>query len=76
MGYGRGIDPVWNYVVNKAGWEPKVHCKNEGYSYKDKVDNSWIPFPCNEYYDAKAFDWLVRNIIFLKQPIVFWNVGA
>lgn len=34
------------------------------------------PFPCNTYYDLKAFEWMINNIHKLPQPILFWNIGA
>jgi 1-aminocyclopropane-1-carboxylate deaminase/D-cysteine desulfhydrase-like pyridoxal-dependent ACC family enzyme len=34
------------------------------------------PFPCNKYYDLKAFEWLYPRISKFEQPILFWNIGA
>ena len=34
------------------------------------------PFPCNPYYDLKAWRHLVRNIEKYADPILFWNIGA
>lgn len=34
------------------------------------------PFPCNTYYDRKAFDYMIKNIESFKEPILFWNIGA
>ena len=33
------------------------------------------PFPCNPYYDAKAWEWLIQNIHMIKAPVMFWNIG-
>lgn len=38
-------------------------------------DNYPCPFPCDKWYDRKAWRWLCSNITDLKEPIVFWNVG-
>jgi len=46
-----------------------------GYEYTDCVDIE-TPFPCNKYYDAKAYKWLTENIEKLKGPILFWNIGS
>jgi len=46
-----------------------------GYNYTDSVDIS-IPFPCNKFYDAKAWLWLIEHINELQPPILFWNIGA
>jgi hypothetical protein len=34
------------------------------------------PFPCNRYYDKKAFKWMVDNIDSIIQPVIFWNIGG
>jgi 1-aminocyclopropane-1-carboxylate deaminase/D-cysteine desulfhydrase-like pyridoxal-dependent ACC family enzyme len=34
------------------------------------------PFPCNPFYDLKAWDWLVANRDELESPILFWNIGG
>jgi 1-aminocyclopropane-1-carboxylate deaminase/D-cysteine desulfhydrase-like pyridoxal-dependent ACC family enzyme len=80
MGYSRSADQVHRYVNTMAGDHPYVAVQivDEDYEYKDKVDNAWIPFPCNEFYDAKAFTWLAKSITSYidNQPIIFWNCGA
>ena len=34
------------------------------------------PFPSHPNYDRKAWRWLVENIDSLKEPVLFWNIGA
>lgn len=34
------------------------------------------PFPCNPYYDLKAWKWLMRNYRFIEKPVLFWNIGG
>lgn len=34
------------------------------------------PFPCNPFYDLKAWNWLENNIETLEPPILYWNIGA
>lgn len=46
------------------GWEYTEPCKIS------------IPFPCHPYYDAKAYDWMIKNKYELKLPVLFWNIGA
>ena len=48
---------------------------NGRYRYEDKA-KAPTPFPCNEYYDLKAYEWMVKNMRQLKKPILFWNVGG
>lgn len=76
MGYSRPIKSTRKYILEAAKVDRDITFIDEGFEYKAKVDNSWIPFPCNEYYDAKAFTWLCRNIRSFKQPVIFWNVGS
>lgn len=54
---------------------PQLTIIDPGYLYTESVDVS-IPFPCNKFYDAKAWVWLLEHIKELKQPILFWNIGA
>jgi len=77
LGYSRSHSQIQSYVKSMAGvWPVNISLIDEGYAYKDSVDNRGIPFPCNRYYDAKAFNWLRENIDNLAQPITFWNIGA
>jgi len=77
LGYSRSLHQIRQDVYDLTGYDAKaIHMIDQGYEYKDKVDTSWIPFPCNEYYDAKAFLWLCQNVHRLKTPIVFWNIGS
>jgi hypothetical protein len=47
---------------------------DEGYAYADRVDTP-VPFPCNPYYDRKAWKWIVENRAALPGEIVMWNIG-
>lgn len=47
-----------------VGWEYTQHSSVE------------VPFPCHPYYDAKAWEWLVKNKEELAPPILFWNIGS
>lgn len=46
-----------------------------GHEYQ-QAEESPVPFPCNKYYDAKAWAYLVAGLQQLKRPILFWNIGA
>jgi len=46
-----------------------------GYEYLEK-ELCETPFPCDVYYDRKAWKWLVDNLDKLKEPILFWNIGG
>ena len=80
MGYHRSMASARNYMLGKAKVDPQVMegrlvLIDEGFQYKQGI-NEPCPFPCNEYYDLKAWRWLKDNINFLSRPIVFWNIGA
>lgn len=77
-GYGRKYESVVNYIKHKSGYEVDDHLVfiDEAYQYKDRVDYS-CPFPCNPYYDLKAWKWLNgQDMNRFKHPVVFWNIGA
>lgn len=43
------------------------------YEQTPKID---CPFPCNMYYDLKAYEWMIDNFDSLPKPVLFWNIGA
>uniref|UniRef100_A0A6M3KWI8 Tryptophan synthase beta chain-like PALP domain-containing protein n=1 Tax=viral metagenome TaxID=1070528 RepID=A0A6M3KWI8_9ZZZZ len=50
-----------------------IHDLGYDYTQREKVV---APFPCNSYYDRKAWKFLVDNVGELIEPILFWNIGA
>lgn len=80
MGYSRSKDAVVRYfhhMTGKVDFPFSVLYIDEGYQYKDAV-NYPCPFPCNPYYDRKAWQWINEVLIPRKQnkQILFWNIGA
>lgn len=75
MGYSRSEQAASSYIKKMAGVDYPIRMVDEGYQYKDYVPNT-APFPCNPYYDAKAWSWLERNVRKLREPVVFWNIGS
>ncbi len=83
MGYSRSRDAFLKYVQDKSGLIldlTNVNIVDEGYNYSAAavVDT---PFPCNPYYDAKAWKWLQNSIeaghpINEHENILFWNIGS
>jgi hypothetical protein len=75
MGFSRAPkqleEHIYSWCVNSRF---KLKIVDEGYEYKDFVTVD-VPFPCNPYYDRKAWKWLTENIDKLTDPIVFWNIG-
>lgn len=50
-------------------------CIDPGWEYTQR---SYIdcPFPTHPYYDLKAFEWIIKHIDELQEPILFWNIGS
>jgi hypothetical protein len=55
-----------------------VQLIDEGYNYKDTArPGADAPFPCNPYYDLKAWRWMMaRRPEFAGERVLFWNVGV
>lgn len=82
LGYSRSHDAVRKYLIERSGYsdwaEQSLHIIDEGYSYKDVAKPGPVPpWPCNEYYDLKAFRWWLREgqQIFAGGEPLFWNIG-
>ena len=56
-------------------FQGKLRILDSEYQYTD-IENCECPFPCNIYYDRKAWKWLNNNIHKIHQPLLFWNIGA
>jgi len=80
LGYDRSEDAARQYMERVSDLDLlyyKHEFVNEKYSYADAAPKgAYAPFPCNAFYDLKAWAWLNDNIEALKQPVLFWNVGA
>jgi hypothetical protein len=77
-GYERQRKHVVSYIYSMTDYVVDGRFKfiDEAYQYKDKVDHP-CPFPCNPYYDLKAWKWLnEQDMRQFKEPVVFWNIGA
>ena len=81
LGYSRSHDTVRKYIEESSGVKgigKRLIIIDEGYQYKDKAkDGPTPPWPCNEYYDLKAFRWWMQNRdkYQLNNNTLFWNVG-
>lgn len=80
MGYSRSGGELIRYMKGIAGITDtkglRIDVVDEGYSYKDAV-SMFAPFPCNPYYDRKAWKWLHDHVLTIPEPyILFWNIGA
>lgn len=55
--------------------EHNVDLKEATFKFTERLIDV-TPFPCNPYWDAKAWVWLTQHVHELEQPILFWNLGA
>lgn len=76
MGYSRSEDQVRRYIQQRADFpDDCIALVDEGFQYRDRVDDLDVPFPCDPYYDRKAWRWLSTTELALPDPVLFWNVG-
>lgn len=83
MGYDRSEVAASQYLFEAADVAriPSHEFINEGYAYRDAAKDITAPFPCNPYYDLKAWKWLAKAVerVDFGHPsghILFWNIGA
>jgi hypothetical protein len=79
LGYSRSHDELRAYVAAASGVDlpsGSVVLADEKYHYKDTSrPGPTPPWPCNEYYDLKAFRWWLANRGRFPGETLFWNVG-
>jgi hypothetical protein len=80
LGYSRSHKEVEKYLVEASGYcDFRVAIVDEGYAYKDEARAGSSPdWPCNVYYDLKAFRWWAdgsgRGASYPGR-VLFWNIG-
>jgi len=76
MGYSRSQETVLNYLREQSGVEAAVTLVDEGYEYRDQArPGETPPWPCNVYYDLKAFRWWLREGRSEYGTALFWSIG-
>jgi Pyridoxal-phosphate dependent enzyme len=88
MGYSRPERAVRDYLAEASGFsceqEDNVLVVDEGYGYRDQAKSDFPPppWPCNPYYDLKAFRWWQRQLQLkriMRQELLgealLWNIG-
>lgn len=82
QGYSRSEPAIRSYMDKMAlgfdgeGIACPVTLVDEKYSYADSAKpGEQPPFPCNEYYDLKAFRWWVREGRNEYGTALLWNIG-
>jgi len=76
LGYSRPETAVLKYLLKMSGVDDfPVEVIDEGYQYRDTARPGPTPdWPCNPYYDLKAFRWWVRERERYPDTL-FWNIG-
>lgn len=79
QGYDRPEGAIRKYMSQMSGgaeqYQPAT-LVNEGYSYGDTARPGPLPpFPCNEFYDLKAFRWWMREGREKHTEALLWNIG-
>lgn len=77
MGYSRSKEDLREYL-RKASGADRIHLEliDEGYAYKDVSRAGEVPpWPCNAYYDLKAFRWWIKNREKYGGKTLMWNIG-
>lgn len=79
LGYSRPEGALLAYMEKMSGMvfdTPKVTVIDEKYGYADKArPGIRPPFPCNEFYDLKAFRWWLKEGRQQYTEALFWNIG-
>lgn len=82
LGYSRSALKVRQYVVNAAGLSDfemggvSLDVVDENYLYSDEARPGPTPdFPCNSFYDLKAYRYWMLHRIKSDEPALFWNIG-
>ncbi len=77
LGYSRSHDEVRTYLKDSSGFSPELILIDEEYSYRDRSKaGETPPWPCNEYYDLKAYRWWMKSGVGLyKGNVMMWNIG-
>lgn len=76
LGYSRSLEEVSRYLREMSGVAVDPVIIDEKYSYKDKARTGETPpWPCNAYYDLKAFRWWLGHRSEFKGRVLFWNIG-
>ncbi len=75
MGYSRPHRAVMAYLSKMAGpIIPRISLVDEGWGYSERSE-AIAPFPCNAFYDAKAWQWMHQQFDW-PGPVIFWNIGG
>jgi hypothetical protein len=80
LGYSRSETEVRRYLSKMAGFAAagdSAAIIDEGYAYADAAKGAveLPPYPCDRYYDRKAYNWHVLKGRFKYGKTLLWNIG-
>lgn len=87
QGYSRSASAIQSYMQLMSGLHSdgpdrletkgiKLVLVDEGYAYGDEAKAGPLPpFPCNVFYDLKAFRWWMRLGREMYTEALLWNIG-
>ncbi len=84
MAYNKNMRKKRKSIFAKAGVKDKNTLMPSGIDFK-LINQKWeytepshatCPFPCHQYYDLKAWEWLCCHIDTLPGIVLFWNIGS
>ena len=67
---------IRKYEEHKVYIAPNVRVEDTPYDFYDDMPHFETPYPCNPFWDKKAWWWLTQNIDRIDGSILFWNIGA
>lgn len=64
-------------TLNGRSVQGQIHVVKSPYEFSDTMPKFSTPFPCNQFWDKKAWYWLTENSQILKKKrTLFWNLGG
>ena len=61
---------------HQIGSSDQIEIVKSEFEFDDMMEWYETPFPCNEFWDKKAWYWLEKNISKFDGTILFWNLGG
>lgn len=71
-----GVNDQLTRYPTLAARRDQIHNTVSEYEFNDLMKWCEVPFPCNQFWDKKAWHWLEQNIDKLEGRTLFWNLGG
>lgn len=70
------VGGVTKTLTNRGRMHENVSIIQSPWKFNDLMKDRGAPFPCNQFWDKKAWCWLEDNASSLKGQTLFWNLGG